>query len=126
MYAWTNDSGQALMDSVDNFASMVPTVRNDFATWTSKGPNDYELHVTEFGYFGTIPHTSYEAFFDADMYSSLIEQGVKSVDFWEMISPTFIGGEPPPQPGSTFYASQLMSLFADTGDDFVGTMASVD
>ncbi len=54
MYASTNGSGQTLMDSVDNFANMIPTVRNDFANWTSKGTDDYELHVTEFGMFGSV------------------------------------------------------------------------
>ena len=126
LYANNGSSETSLMNSVDSLVGSIQSVKNDFANYTNQGPNDYEIHTTEFGFFGSVPQPCYSAFFDADMFASLFEQGVKSADFWEMSKTPFLGDGATLIPGDGYYATQLMSLFAQTGDDFVGTTSSED
>jgi autotransporter-associated beta strand protein len=101
----------------------VANLRTDVKNYTTKGYNGLEVTVTEFGYGNPTPRIQ-NALFAADSYATGFENGVKNMDFQEMSASQFLGDSNPLTPGEVYYAAQMVSKFAGTGDTFVGTAYS--
>jgi hypothetical protein len=120
----TND--QVLNAVPQRLPAVAQAIRSDFANYAHKGPNDYELHLTEFGYgFGNPPHPSYNALFVADAYATGQEQGIRSMQYLEMSGGSFLGDSSSLTPGEADYAMQMVDRLSNPGDQFVSVTSSL-
>ena len=101
-------------------ASQVQAVSNDFVTYAHKTSGQFEIHFTEFGYFGNVSNTNVTALFAADAYATGVEQGVKSMDWWEMSKATYLN-DPTLTPGPAYYGIQMYSHLAQAGSNILSS-----
>jgi hypothetical protein len=110
---------------------IADTIRSDFQTYAGKGPDDYELHITEFGYGvsylqPTPPHPIYRALFVADAYATSQEVGIDSMEYLEMCAKDYLDLDPASlPPGEAYYAMQMVNTLCDPGDEFVSVTSSL-
>jgi autotransporter-associated beta strand protein len=102
-------------------ASQVQAVRNDFATYTNKSEDEYEIHFTEWGYFGNVTSAYVHALFTADAYATGIENNVTSMDYWEISKDHYLGDSSSLTQGTGYYAALLYSLIAEADADVLDT-----
>ena len=99
----TCDSGIAaceanLLNSVANnstAANSLPftyqELRNRVDAYTSRDPQSFPIHMTEFGYFDSIGNSNVvTGLFAADVYATALEEGADSVHFLEMSAAPFL------------------------------------
>ncbi len=128
IYHYYVDNGSSptpLYEGVDSLPGEFQLLRDRLDTFTTAGAAGIPIHMTEFGFFGSVPQDSYAAFFDADVYMSAMREGVQSVHFLEMNKDGFVG-DGTPDPGEAYYAIQLVDLITDPGDTFFEVTSSVD
>ncbi|MGD0517247.1 MAG: autotransporter-associated beta strand repeat-containing protein [Thermoguttaceae bacterium] len=106
--------------------SQVSAVRQDFAAYTNKGPNDYEIHFTEFGTWTDTADPYATAIFAADAYGTGMEQaGVGSMDWWEMSKNTYLSDSYSNQTiGAAYKAIQMYSQIAVAGSNVLQSTSS--
>lgn len=116
-----NTNASQVLNATDNLPSSLTTLRNQINTVV--GPNDYEIHMTEFGYFGAGLAAGLDGVFAANSYATALEEGVKSAHWLEMSKNSFLG-DGTPTPGSGYYGIQVMSQVAQPGAKFLATSDS--
>lgn len=100
----------------------INNLRTSVEDNTNKGYNGIEIDVTEFGDGNSSPPTIENALFAADAYATGFENGVKDMNFQEMSSSAYLNGNGSVgNPGQVYYAIQMLSKFAATGDTFIKT-----
>ena len=113
-----NTNASQVLNATDNLPSSLTTLRNQINTVV--GSNDYEIHMTEFGYFGAGLAAGLDGVFAANSYATALEEGVKSAHWLEMSKNSFLG-DGTPTPGSGYYGIQVMSQVAQPGATFLAT-----
>lgn len=108
-------------------ASQLPSVfqelRHRVDLYTNRDPNTFEIHMTEFGYFGSVSSNVVSGLFDADTYATAISQGAASVHYLEM-SAGFLSDDATLTPGSAFRAMQMVDHLLSPGDTIVGSASA--
>ena len=105
--------------------SEINNLRTSVQGNTNKGYNGIEIDVTEFGDGNSSPPTIENALFAADAYATGFENGVKNMNFQEMSTSHYLNGNGTAgSPGEVYYAIQMVSKFASTGNKFVSTTSS--
>ena len=138
-YAGNLDPGGSLLAGVPG---TLPTMIKGVSphTGTSSGLRDWindvrpdgtnvQIFITEFNYNGSLTNAINGAavdgpvntLFAADSYATWMELGVSNVDWLEMSSDTFLGGNNPLVPGAAYYAVQLTHDMATAGDTLVSS-----
>ena len=103
----------------------IANLRTSVQNNTSKGYNGIEINVTEFGDGNSSPPTVENALFAADAYATGFENGLKNMTFQEMSNSHYLNGNGTAgNPGEVYYAIQMVSKFAATGDTFVSTSSN--
>lgn len=107
---------------------IAQTIQSDFQTYAGKGPGEYELHITEFGFAvpglqPSAPHPSYRALYVADAFATAQEVGIKSMEWLEM-SAGFLSMSSSLPRGPAYYAMQMVDLMSDPGDEFVSVTSN--
>ncbi len=102
--------------------SEINNLRTSVENNTNKGYNGIEIDVTEFGDGNSSPPTVENALFAADAYATGFENGLKNMNFQEMSSSHYLNGNGTAgNPGEVYYAIQMVSKFASTGNTFMKT-----
>jgi autotransporter-associated beta strand protein len=103
----------------------IANLRSDVQNNTTKGYNGMEIDVTEFGDGNSSPPTVENALFAADAYATGFENGLKNMNFQEMSSSHYLNGNTTTgNPAEVYYAIQMLSKYASTGDTFVTTSSN--
>jgi hypothetical protein len=124
-YPQSNNNITTLLNATDDLPAWFQDERNRINTYAGAGAaNRIELHMTEFGYFGTISNPVIDGVYAANTYATALAEGVKSVDWLEMSKDSFLGDSAALTRGPAFDGIQLFSHIAQTGADFVGTTSS--
>jgi hypothetical protein len=110
-------------------ANQLPNIyqqlKNRVGQYTTKDPNQFEIHMTEFGYFDSVGDTNLATgLFAADVYATAMEQGADSVHYLEMSANTFLGDSSALTRGPAFRATQMLDHFFNSGDEIVGATSS--
>jgi autotransporter-associated beta strand protein len=105
--------------------AQIANLRTDVQTYTNKGYNGMEIDVTEFGDGNSSPPTIENALFAADAYATGFENGLKNMNFQEMSSSHYLNGNTAVgNPAEVYYAIQMLSKYASSGDTFVSTSSN--
>jgi len=124
-YPNTNNNTTTLLNATDDLPAWFQNERDRINTYVGPGQaNRIELHMTEFGYFGTISNPVIDGVYAANTYATALADGVKSVHWLEMSKDSFLGDATAQTRGPAFYGIQLFSHIAETGADFVNTTSS--
>jgi hypothetical protein len=100
-------------------------LRNRVDAYTSRDPNTFPIHMTEFGYFDSIGNSNVvTGLFTADVYATALEEGADSVHFLEMSAAPFLSDSGSLTRGPAFRASQVLDQFFDSGDEMIDTTSS--
>jgi hypothetical protein len=100
----------------------INNLRTSVQKNTTKGYNGIEIDVTEFGDGNSSAPSIEHALFTADAYATGFENGVKDMNFQEMSTAAYLNGNGTiGNPGEVYYAIQMVSKFAATGDTFIKT-----
>jgi hypothetical protein len=83
-----------------------------------------ELHMTEFGYFGTVDNPQIDGVYAANTYATALADGIKSVHWLELSAPSFLRDQSPLIRGGAYHGIQVFSHIAEPGSDFVQTTSS--
>ncbi len=103
----------------------IANLRTSVQNNTNKGYNGIEIDVTEFGDGNSSPPTIENALFAADAYATGFENGLKNMNFQEMSTSHYLNGNGTAgNPGEVYYAIQMVSKYAATGDTFVSTSSN--
>ncbi len=124
-YPNSNNNISTLLNATDDLPAWFQNERDRINTYVGSGQaNRIELHMTEFGYFGTISNPVIDGVYAANTYATALADGVKSVHWLEMSKDSFLGDATAQTRGPAFYGIQLFSHIAETGADFVDTTSS--
>jgi hypothetical protein len=136
-FNYTCDSGLAaceanLLSSVANSSSAANSLpftyqelRNRVDAYTSRDPNTFPIHMTEFGYFDNIGDSNIvTGLFAADVYATALKEGADSVHFLEMSAAPFLSDTGSLTRGPAFRASQVLDQFFDSSDEMIKTTSS--
>ncbi|MGA2442437.1 MAG: autotransporter-associated beta strand repeat-containing protein, partial [Tepidisphaeraceae bacterium] len=103
----------------------IANLRTSVQNNTNKGYNGIEIDVTEFGDGNSSSTTDERALFAADAYATGFENGLKNMNFQEMSTSSYLNGNGTVgNPGEVYYAIQMLSKYAATGDTFVSTSSN--
>jgi hypothetical protein len=108
-----------VLNAPHTLPSGLTTLRNQIQSVV--GPNNYEIHMTEFGYFGAQLAAGLDGVFAANTYATDLENGVQSAEWLEMSKNSFIGDSSALTRGSAFYGIQVFSHIAPAGSTFLTT-----
>jgi hypothetical protein len=124
-YPNSNNNISTLLNATDDLPAWFQNERDRINTYVGPGAaNRIELHMTEFGYFGTISNPAIDGVYAANTYATALADGIKSVHWLEMSKDSFLGDATAQTRGPAFYGIQLLSHIAATGADFVDTTSS--
>jgi hypothetical protein len=124
-YPNSNNNINTLLNSTDDLPNWFQVARNRINTYVGAGEADrIELHMTEFGYFGTISTAAIDGVYAANTYATALAEGVKSVHWLELSKSSFLGDAQSQTRGPAFYGIQVFSHIAETGAEFVTTTSS--
>ncbi|HEX4414348.1 MAG TPA: hypothetical protein VH107_12015 [Lacipirellulaceae bacterium] len=124
-YPNTNNNATTLLNATDDLPAWFQSERDRMNNYVSAGAaKRIELHMTEFGYFGTMSNPVVDGVYAANTYATALADGVKSADWLEMSKTSFVGDTAALTPGPAFYGIQVFSHIAETGADFVDTTSS--
>jgi hypothetical protein len=124
-YYPTVNNISTLLNATDDLPAWFQNERDRINTYVGPGQaNRIELHMTEFGYFGTISNPVIDGVYAANTYATALADGIKSVHWLEMSKDSFLGDATAQTRGPAFYGIQLFSHIAQTGADFVDTTSS--
>jgi hypothetical protein len=124
-YPDSKNNATTLLNATDDLPAWFQSERDRINTYVGAGAaNGIELHMTEFGYTGTISNPVIDGVYAANTYATALADGVKSVHWLEMSKTSFLGDSTALTRGPAFYGIQLFSHIAETGADFVDTTSS--
>ncbi len=124
-YPNTNNNITTLLNATDDLPAWFQSERDRINTYVGAGAaNRIELHMTEFGYMGTISNPVIDGVYAANTYATALADGVKSVDWLEMSKTSFLGDTTALTRGPAFYGIQAFSHIAEAGANFVDTTSS--
>jgi hypothetical protein len=124
-YPNSNNNINTLLNSTDDLPNWFQTARNRINTYVGAGEADrIELHMTEFGYFGTLSNTVVDGVYAANTYATALADGVQSVHWLELSKNSFLGDAQAQTRGPAFYGIQVFSHIAKPGAEFVATTSS--
>lgn len=124
-YPNTNNNITTLLNATDDLPAWFQSERDRINTYAGAGAaNRIELHMTEFGYMGTISNPVIDGVYAANTYATALADGVKSVDWLEMSKTSFLGDTAALTRGPAFYGIQAFSQIAQSGAAFVDTTSS--
>jgi hypothetical protein len=114
-----NTNAGQVLNATDDLPGGLNTLRSQINGIV--GPNDVEIHMTEFGYFGAGLANGLDGVFAANTYATALEEGVKSAHWLEMSKNSFVGDSGSLTRGSGFYGIQVMSQIAQPGATWLTT-----
>jgi hypothetical protein len=122
-------SGTAICEA--NFlsatAAQLPNIyqqlRNRVDQYTNHDPNEFEFHMTEFGYFKSVGDASVATgLFSADVYATALKEGAETVHYLEMSAATFLNDSL--ARGPAFRASQMVDHLFNGGEVLIDSTSS--
>ena len=124
-YPESENNINTLLNATDDLPAWFQGTRNRINTYVGAGAADrIELHMTEFGYFGTISNPVIDGVYAANTYATALADGVKSVHWLELSKDSFLGDAAAQTRGPAYYGIQVFSHIAETGAEFVDTTSS--
>jgi hypothetical protein len=125
-YVNNGTSTNTVLNATDDLPALFADVRNRIDTYVGSGQSQrIELHMTEFGYFGTVANEQINGVFAANTYATALADGVKSVHWLELSKPSFVGDNASQLVrGGAYYGIQLVSQIAQAGAEFVAATSS--
>lgn len=126
-YVNNGTNTNTVLNATDDLPNWFAHTRGDINTFVGAGQaNRIELHMTEFGYFGSVDNSAIDGVFSANTYATALAQGVKSVHWLELSKNSFLGDAAAQTRGPAFYGVQVFSQIALPGAEFVSTTSSAD
>lgn len=124
-YVQSNNNINTVLNASDDLPTWFQTTRNRINNYVGPGEaNRIELHMTEFGYFGTLSNPVIDGVFAGNTYATALAEGVKSVHWLELSKNSFLGDSAAQTRGPAYYGIQLFSHIAESGAEFVGATSS--
>jgi hypothetical protein len=124
-YVNSNNSINTVLNATDDLPAFFQATRNKINTYVGPGEaNRIDLHMTEFGYFGTLNNPIIDGVFAANTYATALADGVKSVHWLELSKDSFLGDAAAQTRGPVFHGIQAFSHIAQSGAEFVNTTSS--
>jgi hypothetical protein len=125
---YSSGGTSGVLNSTDDLPGIFDNIRNRLDTYAYPGAsNDIEIHMTEFGYFGSVANPQIDGIYAANTYATALADGIRSVHWLELSKDSFIGDNQNNQGlirGGAFYGMQLFSHIAPAGAEFVETTSS--
>jgi hypothetical protein len=122
--ASASDNTVNVLNATDDLPAEYDLLRNRIETYVGAGESDrIELHMTEFGYFGSVDNSTIDGVYSANTFATALEDGITSVHWLELSAGSYLG-DGYPTPGGAYYGTQIFSHIAETGSDFVETTSS--
>ncbi len=126
-YVNNGTNTNTVLNATDDLPNWFAHTRADINSFVGAGQaNRIELHMTEFGYFGTVDSPAIDGVFSANTYATALAQGVQSVHWLELSKNSFLGDAAAQTRGPAFYGVQVFSHIAQPGAEFVSTASSAD
>ena len=123
-YVNNGSSTSTVLNATDDLPALFDTVRSRIDTYVGPGASDQiELHMTEFGYFGTVSSPEIDGVFAANTYATALADGLTSVHWLELSNNRYLGDAAPVR-GGAYHGIQVFSEIAEAGADFVQTTSS--
>ena len=123
-YVDNGSSTNAVLNATDDLPAEFDLLRSRMNTYIHPGAADeIEIHMTEFGYFGTVASPAVDGVFAANTYATALEDGVTSVHWLELNKNSYLG-DGAPVLGPAYYGIQIFSHIAEAGSEFVQTTSS--
>jgi hypothetical protein len=123
-YVNNGSSTNTVLNASDDLPAFFDNVRSRIETYAGAGESErIELHMNEFGYFGTVASPEIDGVFAANTYATAIADGTKSVHWLELSKNSYLGDGSPTR-GGAYYGIQLLSHIAQAGAEFVQTTSS--
>jgi len=123
-YVNNGSSTSTVLNATDDLPEFFDTVRNRINTYAGPGAADeIELHMTEFGYFGTVSSPAIDGVFAANTYATALADGVKSVHWLELSKNSYLGDAAPVR-GGAYHGIKIFSEIAEAGAEFVQATSS--
>ena len=117
-YVNNGTSTNQVLNATDNLPGDFADLRNQINNVL--GSNDLTLHMTEFGYFGTVDNPAIDGVFAANTYATVLEEGVKSAHWLELNKNSYLG-DGSPVFGAAYHGIQIVSRIAQPGAVFLAT-----
>jgi hypothetical protein len=125
---WYTNSGNNInnvLNATDDLPTFFQATRNRINSIVGPSEADrIELHMTEFGYFGTLSNPVIDGVFAANTYATALADGVQSVHWLELSKNSFLGDAAAQTRGPAYYGIQVFGHIAETGAAFVDTTSS--
>jgi hypothetical protein len=123
-YVNNGTSTTQVLNATDDLPAFFDNVRSRIDTYVGPGASDdIELHMNEFGYFGTVSSAEIDGIFAANTYATALADGITSVHWLELNKNSYLGDGVPVR-GSAYHGIQVFSEIADAGAEFVQTTSS--
>lgn len=123
-YVNNGSSTNAVLNATDDLPAFFDTVRNRINTYVGPGAADeIELHMNEFGYFGTVASPEIDGVFAANTYATSLANGITSVHWLELSKDSYLGDAAPSR-GGAYHGIQVFSNIAEAGSQFVQATSS--
>ncbi len=129
IYHWyvndgSGDDTSLVLNATDDLPTEFNLLRNRMNTYIHPGASDeIEIHMTEFGYFGTVNQPAINGVFAANTYATALQDGLTSVHWLELNKTTYLG-DGAPVLGPAYYGIQVFSHVAEAGSEFVQSTSS--
>ena len=124
-YVNNGTNTNTVLNATDDLPAWFEATRNDLNAFVGPGAaDDVEIHMTEFGYFGTVDNPAIDGVFSANTYVTALADGIQSVHWLELSKNSFLGDAAAQTRGPAFYGIQVASQIAEAGAEFVPTTSS--
>ncbi len=91
-YVNNGNSTSAVLNATDDLPGWFDVTRNRINALVGPGEADrIELHMTEFGYFGSVDNPAIDGVFAANTYATALADGIQSVHWLELSKNSFLG-----------------------------------
>jgi hypothetical protein len=124
-YVNNGSSTTAVLNATDDLPNWFEATRNRLEAFVGPGASqDIEIHMTEFGYFGSVDNPAVDGVFAANTYATALAEGVASAHWLELSKNSFLGDAAAQTRGPAFYGVQVFSRIAEPGAEFLSTTSS--
>jgi hypothetical protein len=128
IHYYASGGTNAVLNATDDLPGLFNTVRNRIEAYVGPGASDdIELHMTEFGYFGTVANPQIDGVYAANTYATALADGVQTVHWLELSADSFVGDNQGGQGlirGGAYHGIRVFSHIAEAGSEFVETASS--
>ncbi len=120
-YVNNGSNTNTVLNATDDLPAFFDNVRNRIDTYVAPGASDeIELHMNEFGYFGSVSSPEIDGVFAANTYATALAEGITSVHWLELSKNSYLGDGVPLR-GGAYHGIQVFSQIAEAGSEFVQT-----